>query len=135
MSKRRSDSCDVFKCPIQHVSADDVRSFFITKENSRCCTLCQSLFKIGAADAKTTSSLRTHLKTKHLEEVLKKFPKQELEPKLKMSKLFEPFSVRATQEKYDKACLLRFIANGESYSSLSNKGMYNSDHTFYYFLT
>lgn len=122
MSKRRSSAGDVFKCPIQHVAADDVRSFFTIKENNRRCTLCSSSFKIGTTDTKTTSSLRTHLKTKHLNEVLVKHPKQEAEPKAKMSKLFDPFSVLATQEKYDKACLLRFIANGDTYSSLVNKG-------------
>jgi hypothetical protein len=64
------------------------------------------------------------LKTKHTKEVLIKHPSPnpEAESKTKMSKLFEPFSVRATQDKYDKACLLKFIANAESFSSLGNQG-------------
>jgi hypothetical protein len=92
----------------------------------RCCTLCKSKFKIGKCD-KTTSTLRTHLKTKHLQEVQTKHPKNvsQAEPKTKMMKLFDPFSVKTTQEKYDKACLLRFIANAESYSSLGNQGFKN----------
>ena len=121
--KRRGSSGDLFKCQISHVTADDVRAFFhIQKEGVRC-TLCNCTFKIADND-KTTSSLRTHLRTKHTTEVRIKHPSPnlEVESKTKMSKLFDPFSVRATQEKYDKACLLKFIANGESFSSLSNQG-------------
>jgi hypothetical protein len=123
--KRRASSGDLFQCPIQHVSANDVRDFFTIKENIRFCTLCKSSFKFGIND-KTTSTLRTHLKTKHTQEVLAKHPKPTsgAEPNTKMSKLFDPFVVRATQDKYDKACLLRFIANAESYSSLGNQGIY-----------
>ncbi len=121
--KRRASSGDLFQCPIQHVTADDVRAFFITTENIRKCTLCKSSFQANKND-KTTSTFRTHLKTKHTQEVLAKHPKPTAEPNSKMSKLFDPFSVRATQDKYDKACLLRFISNGESYSSLGNRGIY-----------
>ena len=121
--KRRVSSGELFQCPIQHVSAGDVRAFFISTENTRQCTLCKCSFQADKND-KTTSSLRTHLKTKHTPEVLAKHPKPTAEPNPKMSKLFDPFSVRATQDKYDKACLLRFISNGESYSSLGNRGMY-----------
>jgi hypothetical protein len=124
MSKRRGSTGDLFKCPISHVTADDVRIFFhIQEEGVRGCTLCKCTFKIADND-KTTSSLRTHLKTKHTKEVLIKHPSPNLEAesKTKMSKLFDPYSVRTTQEKYDKACLLKFIANAESFSSLGNQG-------------
>lgn len=119
--KRRASTDELFKCPISHVAAEDVRAFFDIRVNGdRGCTLCNSTFK---TDDKSTSSLRTHLKTKHSKEVLIKHP-QVIDPesKIKMSKIFDPFSVRATQEKYDRACLLKFIANAESFSSLGNQG-------------
>jgi hypothetical protein len=128
MSKKRRTSSESFQCPTKHVSASDIRDFFSITLGYRNCILCKCSFKIGENE-KTTSSLRTHLRTKHLQELLAKHPKQQLEKtetetetKPKMNKLFDPFTIRSTQDKYDKACLLRFIINAESYSSLQNQG-------------
>lgn len=127
--KRRASSDNLFESPIEHLSAEDVRGLFfsnVTDSTSRCCSFCKNSLKIGTND-KTTSSLRAHLISKHTREVLLKFPKplNLEEPKTKMNKIFDPFAnVRVTQQKYDKACLFRFIANAESYSSLQNQGRY-----------
>ena len=132
MSKKRrsSDPDPLFLSSIDHVTAEDVRSLFNSSNNdlfNRYCSFCNNPFKIGSS-IKSTSSLRTHLKTKHSEEVLKKYPKPTLgTPMLeiqtnKIPKYFD--SVQAIQQKYDKACLIRFIADAESYASLKSKGIF-----------
>lgn len=131
MSKKRRASDDLFLSSIDHLSAEDVRRLFNNNENdllNRYCSFCNNPFKIGTS-IKTTSTLRTHLKTKHSQEVLKKYPKPMLAiPTLdkptnnKIPKFFDP--VQLPQQKYDRACLMRFIADAESYSSLKSKGIF-----------
>ena len=131
MSKKRRPSDDFFLSPIDHLSAEDVRGLFNNNDNdllNRYCSFCNNPFKIGTS-IKTTSTLRTHLKTKHSQEVLKKYPKPMLailpildKPTNKIPKFFDP--VQLIQQKYDRACLMRFIADGESYSSLKSKGIF-----------
>ena len=132
MSKKRRSSDDFFLSPIDHLSAEDVRGLFNSKDNdlvNRYCSFCNNPFKIGT-NVKTTSTLRTHLKTKHSQEVLKTYPKPMAKLILdidkptnnKIPKHFAP--VPSIQQKYDRACLLRFIADGESYSSLKSKGLF-----------
>lgn len=132
MSKKRRSSADAFfLSPIDHLSAEDVRGLFNNHNNdllNRYCSFCSNPFKIGTS-VKSTSTLRTHLKTKHQEEVLKKYPKPmlaipilEKQTNNKIPKFFDP--VQSSQQKYDRACLMRFIADAESYASLKSKGIF-----------
>lgn len=136
MSNKRRSSDEFFHSSINHVSAENVRLLFTSKDDdlvNRYCSFCNNPFKIGSS-IKTTSTLRTHLKTKHSQEVLKKYPKPMDIPILdkpinnKIPKLFDP--VHSSQQKYDRACLMRFIADAESYSSLKSKGIFSSNNFF-----
>lgn len=144
MKRARPKSDELFFKPLSHVQGRTlVSKFFEEVERSspkissqssgkdqvsvtkkRKCKLCDAEYAIGSYD-KTTSTLRSHLEKKHLEVVLKSYPKPtERVNSTAVVKKPSPFgyTILVSQETLDRAVLMRFIANGQSYSSLKDKG-------------
>lgn len=133
MSKKRrlSDGDDLLKSNLSHLNAEEVFSFFDSSrgDNVRYCIMPNCKVKYGIGNhAKTTSNERKHLLNKHLEEVIKKYPKPETEDLLTIQQAKStPINqlgarVLINQKLLDRAHLLKFIADSDSYASLKSPG-------------